>query len=244
VGGLASSDFPTTPGAYRVQESGAFVAKLNPTGTALVYSTSLGDSSSGITSGIALDSAGNAYAGGSNSWPNFPTTPRAIRSTVGAGNSAAFLVKLNPTGSSAAYPTILGGRGYSFGGVVAVDSEGNAYMAGSTDASDFPASSGAFQTSGAGGADPFLAKLNPSRSTLVYGTLLGGSSVDAAAGLAIDLAGNAFIAGETFSISSRAWTLNDTNLPQMAMRWREFASIQGTLIGQNRHEFQGRSARG
>jgi uncharacterized protein (TIGR03437 family) len=199
VGGLASSDFPTTPGAYRVQGSGAFVAKLNPTGTALVYSTLLGDSSSGITSGIALDSAGNAYAGGSTSSSDFPTTPGAIRSTIGAGNSAAFLVKLNSIGSSAVYSAILGGGGYSFGGVVAVDSQGNAYVAGSTDAPDFPVSSGAFQTSRAGGADAFVIKLDPSGSALVYGTLLGGSGVDTAAGLAIDSAGNAFITGVTFS---------------------------------------------
>jgi uncharacterized protein (TIGR03437 family) len=199
VGGLASSDFPTTSGAYRVQGSGAFVAKLNPAGTALVYSTFLGDSSSGITSGIAVDSAGNAYAGGSTSSSNFPTTPGAIRSTIGAGDSGAFLVKLNPTGSAAVYSVILGGRGYSFGALVAVDPQGNAYMAGSTDAPDFPVTAGAFQKASAGGADVFVAKLNPLGSALVYGTLLGGRSVDLPAGLAIDSAGNAFIVGETFS---------------------------------------------
>jgi len=199
VGGLASNDFPTTSGAYRAQGSGAFVAKLNPTGTALAYSTFLGDSSSGITSGIAVDSTGNAYAGGTTSSSNFLTTPGAIRSTIGTGNSGAFLVKLNSTGSAALYSALLGGNGYSFGGSVAVDSQGNAYVAGSTDAPDFPVTAGAFQTSGAGGADAFVAKLNPSGSALVYGTLLGGKAVDTAAGLAIDSAGNAFIAGQTFS---------------------------------------------
>jgi uncharacterized protein (TIGR03437 family) len=199
VGGLASNDFPTTSGAYRAQGSGAFVAKLNPTGTALVYSTFLGDSSSGITSGIAVDSTGNAYAGGSTSSPNFPTTPGAIRSTIGAGDSGAFLVKLNPTGSAAIYSAILGGRGYSFGAAVAVDSQGNAYFTGNTDAPDFPVTSGAFQQASSGGADVFVAKINPSGSALIYGTLLGGSGVDTAAGLAIDSAGNAFVAGETFS---------------------------------------------
>jgi uncharacterized protein (TIGR03437 family) len=198
VGGLASNDFPTTPGTYRPQGSGAFVAKLNPTGTALVYSTFLGDSS-GITSGIAVDSAGNTYAGGSTSSPNFPTTPGAIRSTIDAGDSGAFLVKLNPTGSAAVYSAILGGSGYSFSAAVAVDPQGNAFLAGNTDAPDFPVTTGAFQQASAGGTDVFVAKLNPSGSALVYGTFLGGSGADLPAGLALDSAGNAFVVGETFS---------------------------------------------
>jgi uncharacterized protein (TIGR03437 family) len=199
LGGLASADFPTTPGAYRVQGGGAFSAKLNPAGAALVYSTFLGDNGSGIASGIAIDSAGNAYAGGSTSSPNFPTTPGAIRSTIGAGHSAAFLVKLNPTGAAAVYSSILGGHGDSFGGSVAVDSKGNAYFAGSTDAADFPVTSGAFQKALAGNADAFVVKLNTAGSDLVYGTLLGGSGTDRASGLAIDSAGDAFVSGSTFS---------------------------------------------
>jgi uncharacterized protein (TIGR03437 family) len=199
VGGLGSSDFPTTAGVYRTQGGGAFAAKLNPAGAALVYSTFLGGDGSGITSGVAIDSAGNAYAAGSTSSTNFPTTPGAIRGMIGAGNSAAFLVKLNPTGAAAIYSSILGGRGDTFGGSVAVDSQGNAYFAGSTDAADFPVTSGAYQKSVAGNSDVFVAKLNPAGSALVYGTLLGGSSTDRASGLAIDSAGNAFVSGSTFS---------------------------------------------
>jgi uncharacterized protein (TIGR03437 family) len=199
LGGLASGDFPATAGAYRAQGGGAFAAKLNPAGTALVYSTFLGAGNSGITSGIAIDSAGNAYAAGSTSSANFPTTPGAIRSTIGAGNSGAFLVKLNPDGAAAIYSSLLGGHGDTFGGSVAVDSQGNAYFAGSTDASDFPVTSGAFQKSVAGNADVFVAKLNPAGSALGYGTLLGGSTTDRASGLAIDSAGNAFVSGLTFS---------------------------------------------
>jgi uncharacterized protein (TIGR03437 family) len=80
-----------------------------------------------------------------------------------------------------------------------VDSQGNAYFAGSTDAADFPVTSEAFQKSGAGNADAFVAKLNPAGSTLIYGTMLGGSGTDRASGLAIDSAGNAFVSGSTFS---------------------------------------------
>src|ERR1039458_9143230 len=165
LGGAAAADFPTTTGAYRAQGAGAFAAKLNPTGTALVYSTFLGDNGSGVASGVAIDSAGNAYACGATYSSDFPTTPGAIRGAIGPGNSAAFLVKLNPTGTAAVYASILGGRGDSSGAAVAVDSEGNAYLAGSTAAADFPL------TSGAGSADAFVVKLNPAGSALVYGTL-------------------------------------------------------------------------
>jgi uncharacterized protein (TIGR03437 family) len=193
LGGTAGGDFPTTPGAYRSQGAGAFAAKLNPAATALVYSTFLGDNGSGVTNGVAIDSAGNAYACGTTYSSNFPATPGAIRSVTGTNNSAAFLVELNPTGTAAVYSSILGGRGDSSGGAVAVDSAGNAYLAGSTGAADFPAASGTVSP------DAFVVKLNPAGSALLYGTLLGGSGADRAYGLAIDSAGDAFVSGSTFS---------------------------------------------
>ena len=193
VGGTTAGNFPTTSGAYRTAGAGAFVAKLNPTGTALVYSTFLGDTGSGVVSGVAIDSGGNAYAAGTTYSSTFPTTPGAIRNVTGTNNSAAFLVKLNPTGTDAVYASILGGRGDSSGAGVAVDAQGNAYLAGSTDAAGFPAGSGA------GNADAFVVKLNPAGSALVYGTLLGGSGADRATGLAIDSAGNAVVSGSTAS---------------------------------------------
>jgi uncharacterized protein (TIGR03437 family) len=193
LGGTAAADFPTTPGAYRAQGAGAFAAKLNPTAAALVYSTFLGDTGSGVANGVAIDSAGNAYAAGTTSSSNFPATPGAIRSAIGNGNSAAFLVKLNPTGGDAVYASILGGRGDSSGAAVAVDAQGNAYLAGSTEAADFPAASGA------GNEDAFVVKVNPAGSALVYGTLLGGSGADRAYALAIDSAGDALVSGSTAS---------------------------------------------
>ena len=198
-GSSSSSDFPITSGAYLTQGVGAFAAKLNATGTALIYATFLGDDGNGGVSGIAVDSSGNAYAGGTTSALNFPTTPGAIHSAVTAPNSAAFLVKLNPTGSAAMYSSLLGGSENSFGGPVAVDSQGSAYFGGTTNAPDFPVTAGAIQKSLAGPSDAFVVKLNPAGSALVYGTLLGGSGDDQVAGLAIDAAGNAFVSGMTFS---------------------------------------------
>jgi uncharacterized protein (TIGR03437 family) len=199
LGGLASDGFPVTSGAYRSQGGGAFVAKLNAAGTSLLYSTFLGDNGSGVTSGIAVDAAGNVYAGGNASSPDFPATAGAIRSAIGPGKSAAFLVKLNPAGTAALYSSILGGQGDSFGGQIAVDSQGNAFFTGSTDAADFPRTSSAFQKVLAGNADVFVIKLNAAGSALIYGTFLGGSGVDRASGLRIDSIGNAFVSGATFS---------------------------------------------
>jgi uncharacterized protein (TIGR03437 family) len=142
---------------------------------------------------VAVDSAGNGYVAGTTYSTTFPATPGAIRSTIGNGNSAAFLVKLNPAGAAAIYASILGGHGDSSGAAIAVDAQGNAYLAGSTDAVDFPAASGA------GNANAFVVKFNPAGSALVYGTLLGGSGADRAYGLALDSAGDALVSGSTAS---------------------------------------------
>lgn len=198
-GSTASTDFPTTPGAYQSKGAGAFAAKLDTTGASLVYCTFLGDNGNGDVSGISVDSSGNAYAGGSTSAQDFPVTPGAISGTAGSENYAAFLVKLSPTGSAAIYSALLAGAGDYVGGPVAVDALGDAYFAGNTNAQDFPVTSGAFQKSLAGGSDAFVVKLNPAGSALLYGTLLGGTGDDQASGLAIDPAGNAFVSGSTFS---------------------------------------------
>jgi uncharacterized protein (TIGR03437 family) len=198
-GSTASADFPVTPGAYQSKGAGAFAAKLDPAGASLIYSTLLGDNGTGGVSGIAVDSAGNAYAGGSTFAQDFPVTPGAISGTVGSGNSAAFLVKLTPTGSTAIYSALLAGAGDYVGGPVAVDSASDAYFAGNTNAEGFPVTSGAFQKSLAGGSDAFAVKLNPAGSSLIYGTLLGGGGDDQASALAVDSAGNAYLSGSTFS---------------------------------------------
>ncbi len=199
LGGASfSSDFPTTPGAYLTKGLGAFAAKLNATATALVYATFLGDDGQGGVTGIAIDSGGNAYAGGTTSALNFPTTPGAIHGVLTAENSAAFLVKLNPAGSAAVYSAVLAGAGSSGGGPVAVDSLGDAYFAGGTNAPDFPVTSGAVLKS-TDYSHVFVVKLNPAGSALVYGTFLGGSGNDLVSGLAIDSSGSAFISGMTYS---------------------------------------------
>src|SRR6266571_453068 len=143
TGFALSTDFPTTAGAVQATFGGggedAFVTKLNPTGSGLVYSTSLGVSDEGF--GIAVDALGNAYVTGI-SFPsiytkNFPTTPGAFQTTFG-GVLDAFVTKLNPTGSALVYSTYLGGKDYDEGYRIAVDALGNAYVTGPTQSTDFP----------------------------------------------------------------------------------------------------------
>jgi uncharacterized protein (TIGR03437 family) len=220
-----SADFPVTQGAFQTTSGAcsgcvaAFVTKLNPSGTALVYSTYLGASGGGAyANALAVDASGNAYIVGS-ARAGFPTTPGAFQTTNRAmpGGRNAFVTKLNPTGSALVYSTYLGGTTSYLGGddatALAVDSVGNAYIAGVTYSSDFPVTAGAFQTgNNAGGAsNAFVAKLNPSGGALVYSTYLGGSGRiqfsfgpqvwvgDGATGLSVDGAGDAYVTGYAYS---------------------------------------------
>ncbi len=160
---LPSADFPTTAGAFQTTYGGgsfdAFVTKLNPTGTALVYSTYLGGTSEDFGEGIAVDTAGNAYVTGSTTSTNFPTTAGAFQTTYGGGDYDAFVTKLNPTGTALVYSTYLGGTGLDEGSAIAVDTAGNAYVTGTTSSADFPTTAGALQTTyGGGDYDAFVAK--------------------------------------------------------------------------------------
>jgi hypothetical protein len=201
TGVTKSANFPITPGAFQTSLEAAFnafVTKLNPTGSALIYSTFLGGSGGEYGFGVALDSAGNAYVTGSTASTNFPTA-NPIQASL-AGEENAFVAELNPTGSALVYSTYLGGRNIDIGYGTAVDSSGDAYVTGSTGSTDFPTTPGAFQPSLAGVMDAFVAKLNWSGSalSLVYSTYLGGGG-DLANGIAVDSSGRAYVTGYTDS---------------------------------------------
>lgn len=212
-------DFPTTTGAYKTTQTDGTnlaVAKLNPSGSALVYSTFIGNNKInfhnnglvGVTPNagmaIAVDSSGSAYVTGS-AGSGFPTTAGAFQTTCNAPSSAnAFVTKLNPAGSALVYSTYLGGKcdlGQSTGDTgqgIAVDGSGNAYIVGATTSTDFPTTAGAFQKVNKAAANndtAFVTKLNPTGTSLVYSTLLGGSGDEAAYGIAIDGAGDAYVTG-------------------------------------------------
>ena len=197
AGFTTSTNFPTS-NALQAANAGfqdAFVAKLNAAGTAFVYSTYLGGSGNDQARAIAVDSAGSAYVTGFTGSTNFPTA-NALQASQGAGNNQdVFVSKLNATGSALAYSTYLGGDGaLEFGEGIAVDSAGNAYVAGVTNSTNFPTAN-AIQAAHAGSGDVFVTKFNASGSALAYSTYLGGTAFDLAEGVTVDSAGNAYITG-------------------------------------------------
>jgi hypothetical protein len=147
TGQTSSSDFPTTPGAFQAVFGGgfdAFVTKLNPTGSGVVYSTYLGGGYDERGNAIAVDAAGNAHVTGNTNSSNFPTTPGAFQTAFASpGYEDAFLTKLNPTGSALVYSTYLGGDSNDLGYAIAVGAAGNAYVTGITNSSNFPTTPGA-----------------------------------------------------------------------------------------------------
>jgi hypothetical protein len=198
TGQTTSLDFPTTSGAFQTVRgfgNDVFVTKLNPSGSALAYSTYLGGNDFDAGNGIAVDANGNAYVTGTTTSTDFPTTPGAFQPALGMG--FGFVTKLDATGSTLVYSTYLGAGAQGAG--IAVDAQGNAYMTGQT-GSAFPTTPGAFQSVfGGGPVDAFVMKLNADGSALVYSTYLGGSKVDLASGIAVDTGGNAYVAGSTDS---------------------------------------------
>ncbi|MGH8584146.1 MAG: SBBP repeat-containing protein [Gammaproteobacteria bacterium] len=210
TGATYSNDFPTVNPLQGTLAGtlDAYVAKLNAGGSALIYSTYLGGSDSGyygeFGSGIAVDSAGNAYVTGVTYSNDFPT----VNPLQGAraGRQDAFVAKLDAGGSALLYSTYLGGSGSSlyYGEVgygIAVDSAGNAYITGRTDSANFPTVN-PLQGNLAGPPgyfNAFVTKLNAGGSALVYSTYLGGSGGDVGKGIAVDSAGNAYVTGVTGS---------------------------------------------
>jgi hypothetical protein len=160
TGQTCSANFPVTPNAFQTIYGGgcdAFVTKLNPSGSGLLYSTFLGGTRGDGTTAIALDAAGNVYVTGGTNSTDYPTTLDAFQNTKAgnAGSWNAFVTVLNASGSGPlVYSTYLGGGSsndpYSFPNSVAediaVDASGNAYLTGYTYAIDFPTTAGAFQT--------------------------------------------------------------------------------------------------
>ena len=202
VGETWSANFPKTFTISNLTGNGdAFVVKMNPSGTAVVYATYFGGTGGGSARGVAVDAAGNAYVTGFTYSSDFPATAGAYRSPS-LGQADAFAIKVNPSGSALLYSALIGGAGPDFATGIAVDASGNAYIAGYTSSVAFPVTSGAFQTSYGGGIqDAFVAKLNSSGSALVYCTYLGGAGNDLANGIAVDAAGEAYIVGYTDSIN-------------------------------------------
>jgi uncharacterized protein (TIGR03437 family) len=208
AGNADNTGLATTPGAFRTNGSGAFVAKVNASGTGMAYVTYLGaahalgpfSNADDFAYAIAADAAGNAYVAGSTSDPAFPATPSAFQSMLSLASpstnpsSDAFVAKLNPTGSAMVWATFLGGTGQDQAGAIAIDSAGDVWVSGITNSADFPAGSGV------PGGPEFLVEFNPAGSALLYASRYPANTVSA--GLAVDPGGAVHTAGGTGVVST------------------------------------------
>src|SRR5262249_10241382 len=149
--------------------------------------------------GIAVDGSGNAYVTGQAASTNFPL--QGAIQTSNKGSDDAIIAKLNATGTALSYCTYLGGSGADVSNGIVVEGSGNAYVTGETTSSNFPTTTGALQTSNAGGSDAFVVKINATGSSETYGTYLGGSGNDFGRAIAVDGSGNAYVTGDTASSS-------------------------------------------
>ncbi|HVN63782.1 MAG TPA: SBBP repeat-containing protein, partial [Candidatus Binataceae bacterium] len=232
TGETSSYSFPVTQGALETclgysyfddtcygADKSAFVSKLNPTGTALIYSTYLGGSyfyseDDGYSEGygIAIDSLGDAYVTGITEDYDFPVTyPDSFQFCLGGFNGMdcngadgnAFVTELTPDGSALVYSTYLGGTTYDYGSGIAVDAAGDAFVTGGTYSDDFPVTMGAFQTTLNGYENAFVTELDPTGTLQIYSSYLGGSGGpgigDWANGIAINTSGNAYVTGNAYS---------------------------------------------
>jgi hypothetical protein len=209
TGATNDLNFPTTPGAYLPAPGGTglcgnctdgWVAKLDTTGSSLLFSTYLTGNANNVNSvptGIALDATGNAYLSGIAYPTGFPITPGAYTKTSG-GALHVFITKVNASGSALVYSSYFGGNGNDQAFGIAVDSLGNAYVTGVTGSTDFPVTNRL--KSQTEGIQAFVFKLNASGSQIVYSTVFGSAE---AFGIAVDAAGSAYITG---------WA-NDPNFP-------------------------------
>jgi Beta-propeller repeat len=213
IGTTNNTNFTTTPGAYQTTPAGQadfLVTKINPEGTALVYSTYIGGTGNEYGFGIALDSQGNAYLTGQVD-PGYPTTLGSFQPTIPSYNTG--VTKLNATGNALVYSTFLGGSGNSLGNGIAVDSSGNVYVTGLA-GDGFPTIPNESQPAYGGGIDAFVTKVNPTGSGLVYSTYFGGSAREDAQAIALDNNGNAYITGITYSTNFPAYPIS--TIPQLA----------------------------
>jgi hypothetical protein len=211
AGVTTSTNFPVTTGVFQHTFGGSancnsatdyqcgdvFVAKINATGSALLWATYLGGSDKESVNAIAVTSSNVFVAGRTNS-TNFPTTAGAFQRTL-KGTHNGFVTKLNSTGTGLAYSTLLGGSAKDEVGGLAIESSGNAYVGGNTTSTDFPKTTGAFQTTCKSCAvlAGFVAKLNATGSGLLYSSFLNGSTGSGVSHLAIDGSGNAYVTGLT-----------------------------------------------
>jgi hypothetical protein len=204
VGNTGSANFPVTTGAFQTTcpscalYPAVFITKLTPSGTALAYSTFLGGSGDNRAFGVALDSSNNAYVVGWTTSTDFPTTAGAYQTTNLGGASDVFVTEMNASGTQPVYSTYLGGSGQDVGFGIALDSNNDTYVTGYTYSTDFPVTTGAFQTTTTTNGSAFVTKMNVGGTALIYSTYLGGTTgTSAGNSIKTDSNGAAYVTGYT-----------------------------------------------
>jgi hypothetical protein len=212
VGNTDCSDFSTTTGVFQPNYGGAapgtggdaFIAKINPSGSAFVWASYLGGDQRDVAYDLALDTSNNVYVTGYTSSRDFPVSSTAFQKAIPSNPGSSFLqtspfvTKVNASGSTIAYSTYLGGSFIDTGNGIAVTGD-NAIVVGVAQSSNFPTTTGVVQRTLKGPSDAFITRLNSTGSALVYSTYLGGSSTDLATGVAVNSSGNAYVIGHTYS---------------------------------------------
>ena len=190
AGFTTSSDFPTTSGTFDTTHNGntdAFVGKLNNDGSALSYSTFLGGDGTDFVVNLAVTSAGKATVVGSTTSTNYPTTAGAF-DTVSADFNEGLVTQLNASGSALSYSTFIGGNSFDRISDIDLDNSGNAYLIGTTNSTDLPATVGAFDATKSNQDDSFFTILNSGGTAVTYFTYTSHVSSGRASGVAVDLA--------------------------------------------------------
>ncbi len=199
---ITAAAFQTTASAATVYGDRGYIAKFNPEGSALVYSSYIG----AAPRAVAVDRVGNAYSTG-QSWGQLTTTAGSLQPRLG-GQSDAFVLKVSAQGALL-YSTYIGGPKIDSGSGIAADDQGSAYVTGYvrngypdslSDTLQFPVTNGAFRSQPGGGeADAFALKLSPDGSALVYSTYLGGGGSDSGSAIQVNAQGEAVVLGGTQS---------------------------------------------
>jgi hypothetical protein len=187
-----------------------YVERYSNTGLALDYSNQAIHGLDAEVRAITLDAAGSVFLTGTTASRSLPTTAHAPQSTFGGGDADAFVAKLHPGGSALDYLTYLGGTRSDYPNAIAVDHDGNAWVAGGTESGDLPMVDAFQGTIGSkptddAPSDAFVCKLNPDGSRLSWSSYFGGAASgqaiggDEAHGLSCDSAGAVYVAGGTAS---------------------------------------------
>ena len=202
-GRVFSTNFPTVNPIQANNAGGmdTFLGKLNPTGTALIYSTYIGGSGNDFPfARVGLGDDGSVYLAGQTTSTDFPTTAGSFQTSYGGGSSDVVLVKVNPSGSALDYATYFGGSGDDLSASVEIDSDGNAYVSGIT-SGGIPLLNAAQGTYGGGPFDAFITKFDSTGSALIFATYLGGSGDEGRnqTNSGLDAAQNIWVSGSTTS---------------------------------------------